>query len=65
MISFDGAVDHVVIAAKSFLLLDCTTNKSNPEGFFVTTGTIIYAKELTGAPTLGSIYVTTFYASNN
>lgn len=63
-ISFDGVVDHVPLASGSFLLLDVTTNKANPSGMYVEVGTQMYAKRLSGAPTSGSVYVSSFYARN-
>lgn len=63
-LSFDGLVDHVPVAAGSFLLLDVTTNKSNQIGLFVEKGTQMYVKRLSGAPTSGSLYISSFYAKS-
>ncbi len=64
-ISFDGVIDHIPLASGSFLLLDVTTNKANSIGLFVEKGTTMYAKRLSGAPTSGSIYVSSFYAKTS
>ena len=64
-ISFDGSVDHVPLAAGSFFLLDVTTNKANQIGLFIEIGTQIYTKQLSGAPTSGSVYVSSFYAQSS
>jgi len=59
--SFDGLSDHFVIPSRAFLLLDVTTNKTDTGGSFaVAQGQRIYVK---GAPTLGSVYLTTFYGT--
>lgn len=63
-ISFDGVVDHVPLAAGSFLLLDITTNKANQIGMFVEKGTQMYVKRLSGAPTSGAIYISSFYSKS-
>lgn len=63
-ISFDGVVDHAPIPAGSFLLLDLTTNKANAIGVFVEKGTQMYTKRLSGAPTSGAVYISSFYAKS-
>ena len=60
MFSFDGLVDHVPLPREGFILLDVTSNKAKEDGFFIAEGTRIYVKEIV-TPTLGSVYVTTFY----
>lgn len=60
--SFDGVVDHFVLAAGGQMILDVTTNQlSNVDGFFIAVGTVMYVKRI-GTPTTGSVYVSTFYA---
>lgn len=60
--SLNGVDDHFPVAGGSFMLLDVTSNKSNDTGFFIAIGTIVYVKRL-GTPTVGSVYVTTFYGA--
>jgi hypothetical protein len=36
-------------------------NKANDGGTFIAQGTTVYVKRLSGAPTSGSFYVSTFY----
>lgn len=60
--SFDGVNDHFVIPASSYMLIDITSNTSIQGGFInVAQGQKIYVK---GAPTLGSVYLSTFFGSN-
>jgi hypothetical protein len=58
----DGINPHWVIFGGGFLLLDVTTNRSDSGGALnIAQGTRIYVE---GAPTTGSVYVSTFYGSN-
>lgn len=60
--SDDGVNDHFVIPAMSYILLDTASNKTMLGGSFtISQGTRIYVK---GAPTLGSVYLSTMYGSN-
>lgn len=60
--SFDGVNDHFVIPSQSYLLLDVTSNMTLTGGSFtIAQGQKIYVK---GAPTLGTVYLSTFYGSN-
>jgi hypothetical protein len=61
MISFDGITDNLPVAASGFVLLDITANKTVSQGFSIAEGTRFYAKELTDAPTEGSLYISSFY----
>jgi len=63
MFSFGGVDDHTVIPSGGYLLIDVTANKSFDGGFFLGEGERIYAKEITGSPTLGAVYLTTFYGA--
>jgi hypothetical protein len=60
MLSFDGVTDHVPIAADGFVLLDVTANKTVSQGFYIAEGTRFYVKEI-GTPSVGSIYISSFY----
>lgn len=64
MVSFDGIDDHFPMPALGFLLLDVTANKTIHQGFFFAEGQRVYVKRLVGAPTSGSVYLTTFYGSD-
>lgn len=63
--SFDGVNAHGVVAAGSFLLLDVTANKTLPQGEFISAGTIVSVRTISGetAPTSGSVYLSVFYGS--
>src|SRR5215472_16971227 len=58
--SLDGITDHFVLPSQGFLLLDLTANKTNAQGAFIAEGVRVYVKESAGAPTSGSVYVTSF-----
>lgn len=63
--------DQFPVFSGSFVLLDITTNKTDPAGqLYISTGTVAYVTQLSGAsggagyadPTTGSVFVTFFYA---
>lgn len=59
--SLDSVNDQFVIPATTSIVLDLTSNKSIVGGVAaVSAGTIIYTK---GAPSSGSVYVTTWYGA--
>ncbi len=59
--SFDGINDHFVIPQQSYILLDITSNTTVVGGVFaIAQGQRIYVK---GAPTLGTVYLTTFFGA--
>lgn len=60
--SFDGVADTVPLPSNGFILLDVTSNKTLPQGFFLAEGDRIYVKTL-GTPTSGAVYLTTFYGA--
>lgn len=62
MFSFDGVNDHLTLPASSNIVLDVTTNQSLTQGNYWAVGTRIYVKEI-GTPSLGAVYVSTFYGS--
>jgi hypothetical protein len=60
--SMDGVNDHFVVPTNGFILLDITSNKASQVGVMaIASGTRIYVK---GSPTLGSVYLSTFYGIN-
>jgi len=63
-ISFDGVNDNDILPSKGFLLLDICANKSKDDGFFLGQDTVVWARQVVGAPTVGSVYLTVFYSAN-
>lgn len=62
--SLDGVNDHFFTPASGFILLDLTTNKTLPQGAFISQNTTVYAKRSAGAPGSGAIYVSVLYGIN-
>jgi hypothetical protein len=59
--SFDGVNPHFVIPSQSYILIDISSNMSLTGGALnIASGQRIYVE---GAPTLGSVYLSTFYGS--
>ena len=63
MISLNGIDDHIPLATQSSLVLDVSSNKGVAQEFSVAQGTRFYVKQLSGAPSSGSVYVSTFYGA--
>lgn len=63
MFSFDGVNDHLPLPRDGYILLDVTANKAIEHGYYVAEGTRIYVKEV-DTPTIGSVYVSSFYGAN-
>lgn len=64
LVSFDGINDKDIIAASSAWIHDYGSNKADVGGQLDQSfGERVYVKESSGAPTLGSVYVTVIYAS--
>jgi hypothetical protein len=60
--SVDGVNPNFVVPSNSFLLLDLTANATSIAGAsYIAAGTRIYVE---GTPTLGAVYVATFYGTN-
>jgi len=57
LISFDGATDHMRIAAGSGQVLDLSTNKIRDDGLFLRKETIFYIKRAAGAPASGNVWI--------
>lgn len=65
-ISLDGINNHIVVAANSGRVIDISTNRIGPvENLQLPQNITFYVKQVTGAPSLGSIYVGVMYASIN
>jgi hypothetical protein len=62
--SLDGINDHFVLPASGFILLDITANKTREQGWYISQGTRLYAKEDSVTPTSGSTYLSAFYGSD-
>jgi hypothetical protein len=59
--SFDGINPHFVIPSGSYILIDITSNMTLTGGALnIAAGQRIYVE---GAPTLGAVYLSTFYGS--
>jgi len=60
-VSFDGITNHLRLAASSFQLYDLTANAIHV-GNFISQGTTIYVKRVSGAPTTGDAWFTVMYS---
>lgn len=63
MFSFDGVHDHLPLQASGYIILDITSNKTIQQGFFLAEGQRLYVKQLSGAASSGSAYLSTFYGA--
>lgn len=63
MFSIDGINDHFPLPANGFLLDDITSNRTTTSGFYLAEGTRLYVREISAAPTAGSVYFTAFYGT--
>ena len=64
MISMDWPTDNFPIPAGGFLLLDVTSNRSDlGGGFYIAKGTRFFVREIAAHPTIGSVYLSVFYAA--
>jgi hypothetical protein len=63
-ISFDGVNDNDILPSKGFVLLDVCANKTKDDGFYLGQDTVVWARQVAGAPTVGSVYLTVFYGAN-
>lgn len=63
-LSFDGINNHLIVISHSGKIIDFSSNRTEPVGVLeIPANTIVYVKQTSGAPTLGSVYVTSMYAS--
>lgn len=60
--SFNGIDDQFIITANTAQILDVSSNKTavTSELYFAE-GERLYVKEVSGAPTMGNVYVSTIY----
>lgn len=61
-ISLNGTTNNLRLAANGFKLIDFSTNKIRDDGLFISSGTQFYAKQVSGAPTQGAVWVEVIYA---
>lgn len=62
-ISLDGSINHIRMAANSFLLLDFSANKIRDDGLFASVGTQFYIKEEAASAGSGSFWIEVISAS--
>jgi len=65
LISFDGTNAHELVGAGGFVLLDISSNKTRSEGFFFPQNLIVYVADNGIVPGSGSVYVSTYYGTDN
>lgn len=58
--SLDGITDHFELAAGNSLTIDITANTSHKMDMYLAANTIVYVKQ-SGAPSSGSVYVSSMY----
>lgn len=64
IISFNGIDDKDVVASNGFCLYDYGSNKADQAGTMEqAAGDRLYVRQESGAPTVGTVYVTVAYAS--
>ncbi len=63
--SWDGVVDHFILAAGGSFAVDVTSNKTGTgQALSIAQGDRTYVKTL-GTPSSGNVYLSIFYGSNN
>ncbi len=60
--SFDGVNDNFPMLPNGYFVLDICTNQDLNQGMFLDVDRNMFVRYLSGAPTLGSVYFTYFYA---
>lgn len=55
--SIDGVNINFILLSSTGQVIDLTANKVKDDGFFIREGTIFYARQSAGAPTLGNVHV--------
>lgn len=62
LISTDAATDHDIIPSSATITLDVNTNRTSPSGLYFRKGDTFFTKQIGGgAPTTGSIFLTTWF----
>jgi len=63
--SLNGVNDHFVLPAGSQMVLDVASNNTLPGGSFLfAKNTSVFVKQTLGAPSLGTVYLSSFYGYN-
>lgn len=62
--SLDGITDHFVVARRSGLVLDLSSNQAREAGLYLSEGDRLYVKEIEN-PTSGSVYFSVIYGANS
>jgi len=56
--SIDGVTDHIILPDDGFQIIDITANKVRDDGFFLSEGTVFYARHVVAAaPSSGAVYI--------
>lgn len=63
MLSLDGIVDWMPLAANGYIILDITSNKTIDTGFFMGEGQRLYVRHIGVAPSAYGVYVSTIYGA--
>lgn len=61
LISWDGVVDHEILPANGFVLLDVAANKQQANTLYIAAQTQFYVKTTSGTAT-GTVYLSSYYA---
>lgn len=61
-ISWDGTNNHEILPANSFVLIDIAANKQLSSICYITAYTQFYVKQVSGAPTIGAVYLSVYWA---
>lgn len=61
--SFDGIHDALTLPANGQIVIDFTANHNISMQFYIAQNVTVYAKETSGAPTSGDVYVSTIYGA--
>jgi len=61
--SHDGFTDHFDLAAGATLIMDMSSNKTIPQGFFFAEGSRMYVRQYDGAPTTGFVSMSVVYGT--
>jgi hypothetical protein len=62
-ISFNGVDDNLELLAYGYMIVDLTSNKTIPAGFYQPEGDQIYVKDQGAAPSLGKVSLSVVYGA--
>ena len=63
--SWDGVNSAISLAAGTSYVFDVQANKGVANALMIAQGTQFYVRQAAGAPTLGSAFISVFYAATN